>query len=118
MTVTDTTIPTTISKFRTQLYDLFTSQTTDGSGEIDLTLPGRKVQVGHLHPITKVQQELEDIFIGLGFMIEDGPELESEYYNFDALNIPDYHPARDVQDTFFTTDGNLLLCASSFPDNR
>lgn len=82
-------------------------------GEIDLTLPGKKVQRGYLHPITKVQQELEDIFISLGFMVEDGPELESEYYNFDALNIPFYHPARDIQDTFFTKEGNLLRTHTS-----
>jgi len=73
-----------------------------GKGEfIDVTLPGEKIKQGHLHPITQVQNELEDLFVSMGFMILDGPELESDYYNFEALNIPKYHPARDMQDTFY-----------------
>lgn len=68
---------------------------------IDVTLPGEKIFRGHLHPITIVQNELEDFFTSLGFMVLDGPELESDYYNFEALNIPKYHPARDMQDTFY-----------------
>jgi phenylalanyl-tRNA synthetase alpha chain len=69
--------------------------------EIDVTLPGAALAQGHLNPITLVQNELEDIFSSLGFMILDGPELESDYYNFTALNIPPTHPARDMQDTFY-----------------
>ena len=69
--------------------------------EIDVTLPGVNLTQGHLNPITLVQNELEDIFSSLGFMILDGPELESDYYNFTALNIPPTHPARDMQDTFY-----------------
>ena len=69
--------------------------------KIDVTLPGEKIARGHLHPITQVQNELEDLFISLGFMVLDGPELESDYYNFEALNIPKFHPARDIQDTFY-----------------
>jgi phenylalanyl-tRNA synthetase alpha chain len=67
----------------------------------DVTLPGRKQLLGHLHPITQIQREIEDIFSSLGFMILDGPELESDYYNFEALNVPPNHPARDMQDTFY-----------------
>ncbi len=73
-----------------------------GRGDfLDVTLPGEKIRAGHLHPLTLIQNELEDLFSALGFMILDGPELESEYYNFEALNIPAYHPARDMQDTFY-----------------
>ncbi|MBI4812470.1 phenylalanine--tRNA ligase subunit alpha [Candidatus Falkowbacteria bacterium] len=69
--------------------------------KIDVTLPGEKIPRGHLHPITIVQNELEDFFTSLGFMVLDGPELESDYYNFEAINIPPNHPARDMQDTFY-----------------
>lgn len=68
---------------------------------VDVTLPGEKVNKGHIHPITEAQNELEDLFISMGFMVLDGPELESDYYNFKALNIPKNHPARDMQDTFY-----------------
>jgi len=68
---------------------------------IDITLPGVRLPQGHLNPITLVQNEMEDIFISLGFKILDGPELESDYYNFTALNVPPTHPARDMQDTFY-----------------
>lgn len=79
---------------------------TDHSGndleeEYDVTLPGKKISSGHLHPITLVMNELEDIFASLGFMALDGPELESDYYCFESLNIPAHHPARDMQDTFY-----------------
>jgi len=67
----------------------------------DVTLPGDKLEQGHLNPLTILQHELEDIFTAMGFMVLDGPELESDYYNFEALNIPKYHPARDQQDTFY-----------------
>lgn len=74
--------------------------------KLDLTLPGRKPNLGSLHPITIVQNELEDLFRSLGFMVLDGPELESDYYNFEALNIPAFHPARDMQDTFYVKNNN------------
>jgi phenylalanyl-tRNA synthetase alpha chain len=67
----------------------------------DLTLPGKKRTLGTLHPSSQLQYELEDIFKSLGFMVLDGPELESDYFNFDALNMPEHHPARDMQDTFY-----------------
>jgi len=69
--------------------------------KIDITAPGKKVSGGHLHILTQVQNEIEDIFIAMGFEIADGPEVEKEYYNFNALNIPPHHPARDSQDTFW-----------------
>ncbi|MGI6373851.1 MAG: phenylalanine--tRNA ligase subunit alpha [Patescibacteria group bacterium] len=68
---------------------------------IDPTLPGEPIKSGHLHPLTLVQTELEDLFSSLGFIIGDGPELESDYYNFTALNVGPQHPARDMQDTFY-----------------
>jgi len=73
---------------------------------VDVTLPGIKIEGGHLHPITRLQNNLEDFFTSLGFMVLDGPELESDYYNFEALNIPKYHPARDMQDTFYLDKKN------------
>lgn len=75
-------------------------------GSIDISLPGLKVKGGHLHPMTIVQAELEDLFASMGFMVLDGPELESDYYNFEALNIPPHHPARDMQDTFYVNKKN------------
>lgn len=68
---------------------------------------------GHMHPIYKIQYEIEDIFTSMGFTVLDGPEAETEYYNFEALNIPQHHPARDMQDTFWTEDGNLLRTHTS-----
>lgn len=68
---------------------------------IDPTLPGEILEKGHLHPITIVRNEIEELFSSMGFMILEGPELESDYYNFSALNFPKYHPAREMQDTFF-----------------
>jgi phenylalanyl-tRNA synthetase alpha chain len=80
---------------------------------LDLTLPAPGPQMGHLHPITQIQSEIEDLFVSLGFAVLDGPEVEDEYHNFDALNIPADHPARDMQDTFWLTDGNLLRTHTS-----
>lgn len=73
---------------------------------VDVTLPGDKLTDGHLNPITIIQAELEDLFSSLGFVIADGPELESDYYNFTALNMPPSHPARDMQDTFYVDNKN------------
>jgi phenylalanyl-tRNA synthetase alpha chain len=80
---------------------------------IDVTLPAPGTRPGSLHPITQIQTEIEDLFVSLGFMVLDGPEVETEYHNFDALNIPPEHPARDAQDTFWLTDGNLLRTHTS-----
>ncbi|MGQ9842930.1 MAG: phenylalanine--tRNA ligase subunit alpha [Spirochaetota bacterium] len=83
--------------------------------DVTLSMPGslRKLETGHLHPISQIQYEIEDIFTSMGFEILDGPEVETDYYNFEALNIPPYHPARDMQDTFWTEDGNLLRTHTS-----
>jgi phenylalanyl-tRNA synthetase alpha chain len=80
---------------------------------LDLTLPPAGPGRGHLHPISQIQAEIEDVFTSLGFAVLDGPEVETEYHNFDALNIPPDHPARDMQDTFWTADGNLLRTHTS-----
>jgi phenylalanyl-tRNA synthetase alpha chain len=80
---------------------------------IDLTTPAPGVRPGSLHPVTQVQRELEELFVSMGFTVLDGPEVESEYYNFDALNIPADHPARDMQDTFWLKDGRLLRTHTS-----
>ncbi|HSP68462.1 MAG TPA: phenylalanine--tRNA ligase subunit alpha [Bryobacteraceae bacterium] len=80
---------------------------------IDLTAPAPGVRPGSLHPITQVQRELEELFVSLGFAVLDGPEVETEHYNFDALNIPADHPARDAQDTFWLKDGRLLRTHTS-----
>jgi phenylalanyl-tRNA synthetase alpha chain len=80
---------------------------------IDVTLPGRRVRAGHLHPITLLRQKIEDIFVSMGYEIEDGPEIETEFYNFDALNIPAGHPARSPQDTFYINDRLALRSQTS-----
>jgi phenylalanyl-tRNA synthetase alpha chain len=80
---------------------------------LDLTLPGRAVEPGTLHPITRVQDEIIEIFEGLGFSVAEGPEIELDYYNFAALNFPDDHPARDMQDTFHVSAEVLLRTHTS-----
>ncbi len=80
---------------------------------IDLTRPAPGPRPGSLHPITQLQEEIEDLFTSLGFTVLEGPEVETEYHNFDALNIPPDHPARDVQDTFWLEDGHLLRTHTS-----
>lgn len=80
---------------------------------IDVTLPGRRPRRGHLHPIALIRERIEDIFVSLGYAVEDGREIETDFYNFDALNIPQNHPARAEQDTFYTTDGFALRSQTS-----
>lgn len=80
---------------------------------IDVTLPSRRPRAGHLHLLTILRQKIEDIFVSLGYSIEDDREIETDYYNFDALNIPEGHPARESQDTFYTTDGFALRSQTS-----
>ena len=84
------------------------------SEKIDVTLPSEAPKAGKLHPLTQVQRTIEDIFIGMGFSIAEGPEVEFDYYNFQALNIPENHPARDTQDTFYITE-NILLRSQTSP---
>ena len=76
---------------------------------IDVTLPGRRPALGRLHPLTLVREQLEDIFVGMGYEIYDGPEVEDDYHCFEALNMPPDHPARDMQDTFYLAGGSGLL---------
>lgn len=78
------------------------------SERIDVTLPGKRPRHGHLHPITLLRQRIEDIFVSLGYSIEDDREIENDFYNFTALNIPEDHPVRNPQDTFYTTAGHAL----------
>jgi phenylalanyl-tRNA synthetase alpha chain len=80
---------------------------------VDVTLPGRRPRRGHLHPITLLRQRIEDVFVSMGYAVEDGPEVETDFYNFTALNIPELHPARSPQDTFYTTDGLSLRSQTS-----
>ena len=82
--------------------------------KLDVTIPGEKIRAGHKHLLSLVQRQLEDIFLGMGYSIVDGPEVEYDYYNFQALNIPKDHPARDTQDTFYITE-NILLRSQTSP---
>ncbi|HIA68065.1 TPA: phenylalanine--tRNA ligase subunit alpha [Candidatus Poribacteria bacterium] len=80
---------------------------------IDITLPGRRRQIGRRHPITQVLDQIQMIFKGMGFEVVEGPEIELEFYNFDALNTPKDHPARDLQDTFYIDEGIVLRTHTS-----
>jgi len=81
--------------------------------KIDITLPGKSGQPGTFHPLNKVLEEIKDMFVSMGFGIEEGPEIELDYYNFEALNIPRHHPARDMQDTFYVSDDVVLRTHTS-----
>ena len=83
------------------------------SENIDVTEPSKKIELGSLHPITQIINEVEEIFLGMGYKIADGPEVEKAIYNFDKLNTPPDHPARDVQDTFYITDDIVLRSQTS-----
>jgi phenylalanyl-tRNA synthetase alpha chain len=81
--------------------------------QIDVTLPGRPVKTGSHHPLTSIIEEIEDLFIGMGYTVEEGPEVEKDYYNFEALNLPKGHPARDMQDSFYITEEILMRTHTS-----
>lgn len=81
--------------------------------KIDITLPGKSAKPGTFHPLNQVLEEIKDIFVSMGFGIEEGPEIELDYYNFEALNIPRHHPARDMQDTFYVSDDVVLRTHTS-----
>lgn len=81
--------------------------------QLDVTLDGRGMDIGHLHPVTKTLERIESWFKGLGFSVATGPEIEDEYHNFEALNIPEHHPARQMHDTFYFPDGRLLRTHTS-----
>jgi len=97
---------------KTELIQLTLAKNIETSS-IDVTLPGRTYSAGSIHPITATLMEIEDIFISAGFLIKDGPEIENEYYNFSALNIPENHPARAMHDTFYVTSDLLLRTHTS-----
>jgi phenylalanyl-tRNA synthetase alpha chain len=91
----------------------FISDAKIESERLDVTLPGLRPRVGHLHLLTLLRQKIEDIFVSMGYSIEDDREIETDYYNFEALNIPEGHPARESQDTFYTTTGLALRSQTS-----
>jgi phenylalanyl-tRNA synthetase alpha chain len=93
--------------------ELETISTKAASRELDVTLPGARPKLGSVHPITKTMSRIDEIFVSLGFGIEEGPEIETEFYNFEALNIPLDHPSRDAFDTFYVEGGNLLRSHTS-----
>ena len=84
------------------------------SEKIDVTLPGRKAAEGHLHPVTLTLREIKKVFMRMGFEVAEGPEIENDYFNFEALNLPKDHPARDMQDTFYLT-GEFLMRTQTSP---
>jgi phenylalanyl-tRNA synthetase alpha chain len=106
-------IKSLLEKAFREASEKFESQDEAAEAVIDVSLPGRAVACGALHPITQVNQQICDIFSNLGFDIAEGPEVESDYYNFEALNFPKDHPARDMQDTFFITDDIVLRTHTS-----
>ena len=83
------------------------------SEKIDVTLPGRQMPLGHLHPLTLTLNRIKDIFMTMGFSVEEGPEIERDYFNFEALNLPKDHPARDMQDSFYITEEILMRTQTS-----
>lgn len=89
------------------------SEEKDKQAGIDITWPGEKINLGHLHPLMQFQRKMEDIFISMGFEIVEGPEVETEKYNFDLLNIPKDHPSRDLWDTFYLEKSLLLRTHTS-----
>ncbi|MFO7750217.1 MAG: phenylalanine--tRNA ligase subunit alpha [Desulfobacteraceae bacterium] len=91
----------------------FASEEQGQGDAVDITLPGRTMARGSVHPVTRITREISDIFLKLGFDIVEGPEVETDYYNFEALNIPKYHPARDMQDTFYLSDSIVLRTHTS-----
>ena len=95
------------------------AKATEDKGEwFDITAPGKKPAIGHLHPLTLVRRKVEEIFQSMGFSVVEGPEIETEWYNFDALNVPKDHPARDLWDTFYLQNRNLLRTHTTPVDIR
>ncbi|MCK4534060.1 MAG: phenylalanine--tRNA ligase subunit alpha [Syntrophobacterales bacterium] len=104
-----------LEKIENALKDITSSEKHSSlrKERIDVTLPGRGVRYGKIHPVTRVEREICDIFSTLGFSVVEGPEVELTYYNFEALNIPEDHPARDIHDTFYVTDNVALRTHTS-----
>ncbi|MCK5706132.1 MAG: phenylalanine--tRNA ligase subunit alpha [Candidatus Aureabacteria bacterium] len=93
--------------------DAFSSEIGSSKVDLDLTLPGRRSFIGKLHPLTLTMNRIKEIFVDMGFSIAEGPDIETEYYNFDSLNFPQNHPAKDMHDTFYLEDGKLLRTHTS-----
>lgn len=108
---------TKIEEKKIEIKELEYSERINNTKPIDISLPV-ECNIGSLHPITIVQKELEDIFTSMGFTVEDGNEVETEYNNFEAVNVPKYHPARDMQDTFWLENGQLLKTQTSAAQNK
>jgi len=106
-------IKSILDKTFKQASEKIISEGSSQDAGIDVSLPGRACSAGYLHPITQVNNEICEIFSNLGFDIAEGPEVESDYYNFEALNFPKDHPARDMQDTFFVSDDVVLRTHTS-----
>ena len=106
-------VKTNLSKRFQKAKEVLISGKGDSAGFIDVTLPGRKPLRGHLHPITLIIQEVCQIFSRMGFRVVKGPNVELDYYNFEALNLPKDHPARDMQDTFYISDNVVLRTHTS-----
>jgi phenylalanyl-tRNA synthetase alpha chain len=102
-----------VDKAIQEAFDKIAAANETAEDDIDVSLPGRSPQAGSLHPVSQIQQEICDIFGRLGFDVAEGPEVESDYYNFEALNFPKNHPARDMQDTFFVSDDVVLRTHTS-----
>jgi phenylalanyl-tRNA synthetase alpha chain len=105
-----------LNELKSRIESALVDETNTASSEkrtFDFTLPGDAPPVGRLHPLTLVLRQIKSCFLGMGFSIAQGPEVESEYYNFEALNIPKGHPARDMQDTFYIRDGIVLRTHTS-----
>lgn len=98
--------------------DKFSALNAGGTKKFDVTVPGKRPAEGHLHPLTIVRREIEDIFLSMGFEIADTPEVEDSKFNFDLVNIPNDHPARDLMDTFWLNDGRLLRTHTSAGQGR
>jgi len=99
--------------FTVRKSELTVSETAETAGRDDLSLPGRIAPLGRLHPVTQIMDEVCSIFVDLGFAVAEGPDVELDYYNFEALNIPKHHPARDMHDTFYIDDSILLRTHTS-----
>ena len=107
-----------VKKEITSLFEQKKNELTQGSGTqakkgLDLSLPGRRIPSGKLHPVTQVMEEMCAVFEGMGFAVAEGPDVETDHYNFEALNIPKHHPARDMHDTFYVSDSILLRTHTS-----
>ena len=100
-------------KFADRQASLVSGDTGVSASKLDLSIPGRAVPFGRLHPVTQVMDEVCSIFVGLGFAVAEGPDVELDYYNFEALNIPKHHPARDMHDTFYINESILLRTHTS-----